>query len=148
MLEIRAIVINVEGADASVQPLGKGGCGHCDSSGGCGSGALARLFCSSNPRQFTVRNEAHAKVGDEVRVSLPDGALFRGAMKMYVFPLLLLLVGGFFGAGLAADAASHDAYSVAGACIGLLLGFSIARWLSPNAVQAVASSIVTSHSGS
>jgi sigma-E factor negative regulatory protein RseC len=149
MLEMRAIVIRVEGEDASVQPLSTGGCGHCDSEGGCGSGSgtLTKMFCSNKPRHFKVRNEAHAKVGDEVQVSVPDGVLLRGAMKMYMFPLILLLVGGFAGMNLAADVAGHDVYAAAGAVAGLLLGFVLAR-LSPGAGQAVVSSIVTSRSGS
>jgi sigma-E factor negative regulatory protein RseC len=148
MLEMRAIVIQVLGEEASVQPLSSGGCGHCDSEGGCGSGTLTKLFCSSKPRSFKVRNEAGAKVGDEVQVSIPDGVLLRGAVKMYVLPLFLLLVGGIAGVGLAGVAAMRDAYAAAGASIGLLLGFILAR-LSPGVGQAVASSIVvTSRSGS
>ena len=146
MLEMRAIVIQVEGEEASVQPLDTGGCGHCDGEGGCGSGTLAKLFCSHKPRHFKVSNEVRAKVGDEVQVSIPDGALLRGAVKMYVLPLILLLAGGFAGVGLAGGTAARDVYAVAGAVIGLLLGFILAR-LSPGTGQAVASSIVISRSG-
>jgi len=148
MLEMRAVIIRVHGEEASVQPLGTGGCGHCDSEGGCGSGTLSKLFCSSKPRHFTVRNEARAKVGDEVRVSLPDGVLLRGAVKMYLLPLVLLFVGGGFGVALAGEAASRDGYAAAGAAGGLLLGFILARFSSFRVGQAVASSIVSSHSGS
>jgi sigma-E factor negative regulatory protein RseC len=146
MLEMRAIVIQLHGDEATVQPQSTGGCGHCDSEGGCGSSTLSKLFCSSKPRHFKVRNEAGAKVGDEVQVSIPDGVLLRGAMKMYVLPLLLLLLGGSAGVGLAGEVALRDAYAVAGATIGLLLGFILAR-LSPGAGRAVASSIVSSRSG-
>lgn len=148
MLEMRAIVIQVEGDEASVQPVGTGGCGHCSSEGGCGSGTLTKLFCSSKPRHFKVSNKARARVGDEVQVTIPDGALLRGAMKMYVLPLMLLLIGGIAGAGLAGDASpGRDAYAVTGAVIGLVLGFVLAR-LSPGGGQAVALSIVISRSGS
>jgi sigma-E factor negative regulatory protein RseC len=147
MLEMRAIVIQVEGNEASVQPLSTGGCGHCSTEGGCGSGTLTKLFCSNKPRQFKVGNVARAKVGDEVQVSIPDGALLRGAMKMYVLPLILLLAGGIAGVGLAGETPARDAYAVAGAVIGLLLGFVLARF-SPGAGQPVASSILVSRSGS
>ena len=147
MLEMRAIVIQVEGDEASVQPLSTGGCGHCDSEGGCGGGKLSTLFCSHKPRHFKVSNQAHANVGDEVQVSIPDGVLLRGAINMYVLPLILLLAGGIAGVGLAADPAARDAYAVGGAVIGLLLGFILAR-LSPGVGQAVATSILISRSGS
>lgn len=143
MIEMRAIVIRLHGDEASVKPIGTGGCGHCDSEGGCGSGTLTKVFCSNDARNFSVRNEVNAKVGDEVQISIPDGVLLRGAIKMYVLPLVLLLAGGIAGASLAGDeAVGRDACAVTGALIGLLLGFVIAR-LSPRAGRAVASSIVT-----
>jgi sigma-E factor negative regulatory protein RseC len=147
MLEMRAIVIQTHGENASVQPVGTGGCGHCDSEGGCGSSTLTKLFCSNKPRHFKVRNEARAKVGDEVQVSIPDGVLLRGAVKMYVVPLILFLFGGLAGVTATHEAALRDAYAVAGAIIGLLLGFILAR-LAPGIGLAVATSIVTSRSGS
>jgi sigma-E factor negative regulatory protein RseC len=146
MMEMHAIVIQVHGEEASVQPLGTGGCGHCDKEGGCGSGTLTKLFCSSKPRHFKVRNQARARIGDEVQVSIADGVLLRGAVKMYILPLLLLLAGGAIGAGMSGDAAWRDAYAAAGAVAGLVLGFVLAK-LSPGAGMAVASSIVKSRSG-
>lgn len=147
MLEMRAIIIQVDGDEASVQPLSTGGCGHCNSEGGCGSGSLSKLFCSQKPRHFKVSNEVHAKVGDEVQVSIPDGVLLRGAMKMYVFPLILLLAGSIAGVGMAGESAGHDVYAATGAVIGLLLGFILAR-LAPGSAQAVASSIISSRPAS
>jgi sigma-E factor negative regulatory protein RseC len=147
MLEMRAIIMQVDGDEALVQPLSTGGCGHCDSEGGCGSGTLSKLFCSHKPRHFKVSNAVHAKVGDEVQVSIPDGALLRGALKMYILPLILLLAGGIAGVGLAGETTVRDGYAVAGAVIGLLLGFILARF-SPAGGQAVASSILVSRSGS
>jgi sigma-E factor negative regulatory protein RseC len=143
---MRAIVVQELGEHATVQPLSSGGCGHCDSEGGCGSSNLSKMFCSSKPRQFTVVNAVQAKVGDEVQVTLPDGMLLRGAMKMYIWPLLLLLLGGMLGAGLAGGEASRDVYAGVGALGGLLLGFLLAR-ISSGTGLAVASSIVSSRSG-
>jgi sigma-E factor negative regulatory protein RseC len=146
MLEMRAIVVEVQGDEASVQALG-GGCGHCSSEGGCGSGTLSKLFCSSEPRRFKVRNEARAKVGDEVLVSLPDGVVLRGAMKLYALPLLLLLVGGIAGGTFAGEAALRDAYAAAGAGVGLLLGFILAKLSTSQVGRAVVSSVVNPRSG-
>ena len=60
MMEMRAIVIQLHGDEASVKPMGTGGCGHCDSEGGCGSGTLTKLFCSNKARNFKVRNDGRA----------------------------------------------------------------------------------------
>lgn len=141
MMDIRAIVVEVHGEDASVQPMGTGGCGHCSSEGGCGSGTLTQLFCSNKARQFTVRNEAGARIGDEVQISIADGVLLRGAIKMYVLPLLLLLAGGAAGAGLANEPAGRDAWALAGSVIGLALGFLLAK-LAPGSGRAIATSII------
>lgn len=146
MLEMRAIVLEVKGEEASVQPVGNSGCGHCNTEGGCGSGSLSKLFCSSKPRQFTVLNQLGAKVGDEVQVSLQDGLLLRGAMKMYVVPLLLLLAGGMAGAALTETTQMRDGVAALGAVAGLLLGFAFARFTTFRAGRAVVSSIIASHS--
>lgn len=146
MLEMRAIVTGVGNDEATVQVMG-GGCGHCNSEGGCGSGTLSKLFCSTKPRRFVVRNQVRAKVGDEVQVSLPDGILLRGALKLYVLPLALLLAGGIAGAALSSEGVSRDIYAVSGAVAGLLSGFAIAKLSSSGAGRAVATSILASNSG-
>lgn len=143
MLEMRAVVFHVDGDEAVVRVTG-GGCGHCGTAGGCGGSALSRLFCSTKPRQFTVLNRVGARVGDEVQVSLPDGVLLRGALKMYVLPLVLLLAGGIAGASMAETGAGADLHAAAGALSGLLLGFIIARSLASGTASAVATAILSS----
>ncbi|MEI7842842.1 MAG: SoxR reducing system RseC family protein [Gallionellaceae bacterium] len=141
MLETRAIVIHVQGADALVEAKGGGGCGNCDSENGCGSGKLSKLFCTK-PRQFTVRNEANAVAGDEVQITLPDGVLLRSSMLMYVLPLSLLMSGGMVGAHWANEVAMKDAYAALGSLIGLVAGFALARWIAQRQmVKAIARSI-------
>jgi len=129
MLETRAIIVHVQGNEALVEAKGGGGCGHCDSEKGCGSGKLTQLFCSK-PRQFKVKNEANASVGDEVQITLPDGVLLRSSIVMYVMPLSLLLSGGMLGAHWASDMASSDGYAALGSLLGLIGGFLLARWIS------------------
>lgn len=129
MLETRAIVIRIEGAEAVVEAGQGGGCGLCGGKGGCGSSKLSQLFCTQ-PRQFRVRNEAGVCVGDEVQVSMAEGALLRGAAMVYLLPLLLLLAGGGLGSYWAGDnPVSHDIWAACGALIGLAAGFALARQL-------------------
>ncbi|MCR4298460.1 MAG: SoxR reducing system RseC family protein, partial [Gallionella sp.] len=91
MLETRAIVVQVDGQYAFVQANQGNGCGQC-SGKGCGTGKLSQLFCSK-PRQFQVDNPVNAGVGDEVIVSVAEGAVLRGIGLVYLLPLLLLLTG-------------------------------------------------------
>jgi len=148
MLEMRAIVLSIRGEEAEISPLG-GGCGHCNSAGGCGSGKLSQMFCSSQPRTFLVRNQAGAQVGDEVNVSLSDGVLLRSSWRIYGLPLLLLLGGGLIGASFAGETASRDSFALFGSVLGLLSGFAWGKFLSSvDSPRAVVQSIVSTRNHS
>lgn len=127
MLETRAVVVETDTRYAQVVASGGNGCSACDGKG-CGSGKLTQLFCS-RPRQFKVDNRIHAGVGDEVVISIPDGAVLRGIGLVYLLPLVLL----FAGAALADG--RGDAYTAIGAFSGLVVGFALARWLSMHSVR-------------
>ncbi len=124
ILETRAIIIQLDGAEAVVEAKQGGGCGHCDSEKGCGK--VSQLFCSQ-PRRFRVRNGINARIGDEVQVFVADGVLLRSAAIMYILPLALLLLGGSLGSHWADDASCRDGYAVIGAMLGLVMGFVLAK---------------------
>ena len=128
MLETRAIVLQTERQLAQVVASSANGCSAC-SGKGCGSTKLTQLFCS-RPRQFKVENRINAAVGDEVIVSVADGAVLRGIGLVYLLPLALMFAAATLAARFAADAAQRDGYAAAGAMLGLLVGFLFARWLS------------------
>jgi len=129
MLETKAIVIQRQGNEALVEAIQGGGCGHCDSEKGCGSGKLSQLFCSE-PRRFRVRNNANAQVGDMVQVVLGDGLLLRGALLMYILPLLLLMIGAAAGTQLSSEERVGEVYSAIGGLVGLISGFLIVKFVS------------------
>jgi len=128
MLETRASVIRVEGAEAIVEAQPSGGCGACSGGGGCGGAGLSRTLCV-RPRQFRVRNSVGARVGDEVQVVVADGVLLRSALTLYGLPLLLVFAGAAFGAQWMAGSGRRDAGAVIGAVAGLLAGFILARFI-------------------
>jgi sigma-E factor negative regulatory protein RseC len=128
MLNTRAVVIRLEGREALVESTQGGGCGHCDSENGCGSGKLSQLFCSE-PRRFRALNNSNAQVGAVVQISVQEGVLLRSAILMYVLPLLMLLAGAVL-AGLWAPDDSRDAWSAAAGVIGLVAGFVLVKILS------------------
>lgn len=127
MLETRAIIIQLDGAEAVVEARQGGGCGHCDSEKGCGK--AAHMF-SSQPRRFRVRNGINARIGEEVQVSMADGMLLRSAAIIYMLPLALLLAGGLLGSNWAAADSQRDGYAAIGAVFGLAAGFVLARLFS------------------
>ena len=127
MLETRAIVVQIDGQHALVQANQGNGCGQCNGKG-CGTGKLSQLFCSK-PRQFQVDNPINASVGDEVIVSVMDGAVLRGIGLVYLLPLALLVAGAMLGNLSAAQAEQRDGFAAAGAVIGLIGGFVLSRWI-------------------
>lgn len=126
MLETRAIVVDVRGKDLLVEARQSGGCGHCDSEKGCGSGKLSQMFCRE-PRQFLVSNDAGAKIGDEVQVTLPEGVLLRSAILVYLIPLVMLLVCGMVAASWATSNPERDGYALVGGVAGLVMGFLFSK---------------------
>jgi sigma-E factor negative regulatory protein RseC len=128
MLETRAIVIRLEGREALVESTQGGGCGHCDSENGCGSGKLSQLFCSE-PRRFRALNHANAQVGAVVQINVQEGVLLRSALLMYVLPLLMMLAGAVI-AGQWALEENRDAWSAVAGFTGLASGFVLVKILS------------------
>jgi len=87
------------------------------------------MFCSK-PRQFQVDNPINAEIGDEVIISIAEGAILRGIGLIYLLPLLLLVTGAMIGSHWAALPGQRDGYAATGAALGLAAGFSIAKWIS------------------
>jgi sigma-E factor negative regulatory protein RseC len=129
MLETRATIVQVEGQYALVQASQANGCEQC-SGKGCGAGKLSRLFCSK-PRLFQVDNPINAGVGDEVVISVAEGAILRGIGLVYLLPLLLLVMGAMLGnAWVGQSSGQQDGYAIAGALSGLAAGFIAVRLIS------------------
>lgn len=121
MIETEAVVVKIEHAVAYVQAERKSSCSGCSESS-CGTSVLANFFGQKAPL-YRASNEVGAKVGDRVVVGMNESALFKGTLLLYLFPLLLLFVGAVAGSALAVTAEVKDGYSVAGAFIGLVVGF-------------------------
>ena len=112
-------------SSARVMSTQGNGCSACNGKG-CGSGKLTQLFCSK-PREFSVENRISASVGDEVIVSVEEGAVLHGIALVYALPLLLMFAGATLLSRFSSNAASHDGYAALGSLLGLSVGFFIAR---------------------
>jgi sigma-E factor negative regulatory protein RseC len=128
MLETRAIIVQVNGKYALVQGSQTNSCEQC-SGKGCGARTLSQLFCRKS-RQYQVANPISANVGDEVVISVADGALLRGIGLVYLLPLLLLVMGAMLGGVLVEQPGQRDGFTAVGAIFGLVAGFIIAKWIS------------------
>lgn len=123
MLKTRAIVVQVYGDKALVEAAKEGSCGLCNGKG-CGSGNLSQLFCTK-PRRFQAFNPAGAKAGEEVMVTVLEGAVVISAMILYGLPLLFLLIGALLGE----YSEGSDLGAAVGATAGGVTGFALAYWL-------------------
>jgi sigma-E factor negative regulatory protein RseC len=128
MLETRAIIMQVEGRYALVQASRANGCELCNGKG-CGTSKLSQLFCGK-PRRFQVDNPINAVVGDEVIISIAEGAILRGVGVVYLLPLVLLVMGALPGSFWIAQPEQREGYAALGALLGLVAGFVIAKWVS------------------
>ena len=127
MLETRAIIMQLEGQYAVVKASRPNGCELCQGKG-CGASKLSQLFCNTPP-QLKVDNSINACIGDEVIISVAEGAVLRGIGMVYILPLLLLVMGTMLGSMGAESTGQRDAYAAMGAVLGLVGGFVIAKWM-------------------
>jgi len=100
-------------------------CSNCESSQFCHS--LADCFRI----ETRVINRASAGVGDRVIISLDSSSVFKSAMILYILPTLSLFIGAIGGSGFH----RYLGFGETGAAIafgfgGLILGFTIAFWIS------------------
>ena len=105
----------VEGVQASA-------CQSCQAKSGCGQQSLKKL---GRPVSLWVATTRPFKVGDQVLVELPDGAVAISALVLYGIPLFGLALG----AMMASAAGLSDWQAFLGSATGLTLGFAVARKL-------------------
>ncbi len=93
MIEEQAVVARTEGAYAWAEIQRKSVCGHCDARKGCGTAALGQLF-GHKQSLIRVKNPLGSQAGDWVVLGLDEGSLVRGALLVYLLPVLALLLAG------------------------------------------------------
>ncbi len=119
MTETTGTVSALDG-DYAVVETGQEGCGRCHEKGGCGGANIGQMFCTA-PKNWRVLNPRGAKVGEQVRIAVVDGAVSATATLVYVLPLALLFSGALIGTVFAAESGA-----IAGALVGLVLAW---RWI-------------------
>lgn len=81
-------VVELKGDVAQVKFMRTSACGKCHA---CG------MLSTQNEIVVQVNNEQNAEVGDLVAVSIRMKKAMRASVLAYVFPLLMLILGVFFG---------------------------------------------------
>lgn len=141
MIEETARVVQVQGQRVWISAIERSACGGC-AQGGCSTRVLAKMLPR---RELEVDSEMPLSPGDLVVVGIDEGALLKGSLMLYIFPLLSL----FFGAALtqvlaqSLDSGSGEAWAVVGAAIGLFASLLVLRlWLNTWGIAHVARPVV------
>lgn len=119
-------VVSVDGEWVWVETLRTSSCVKCSAKAGCGQSLLNSIFAGKRHYVKVAANGMADKVHlhDQVEIAIPEHGIVKGSFVMYLFPLLMLIVG----AGMAQEmAGSSDAYTIAGAAAGFLLSLLLVR---------------------
>ena len=128
MIEEHAQVIGFDGEQLVLQAQTQSACGSCAARKGCGTSVLSKVVGGKFTR-FQAANNIGASIGDTVVVGIPEDALVRGSMMMYVVPIMGMLVfallADYF---LLAAVVSRDLIIAASAASGLILASGLSKW--------------------
>ena len=87
MIEEKAQVIEINGNKLVLHAQRQSACGSCSANNGCGTSLLAKVVGRKFSR-FQADNSVNAHVGDTVVVAIPEDAMLKGSMVMYLVPIL------------------------------------------------------------
>ena len=87
----QGIVIRTDAQAAWVKTLKTGSCKGCSARGSCHS------LSKRGEMEVEAINEAGAKPGDRIVLSVETASLLKAAFLLYVFPILLLILGAAIG---------------------------------------------------
>ncbi len=91
----QGIVIRADSRAAWVKTVKTGDCAGCSARGSCHS------LGNSGEREVEAINEAGAKAGDRILLLFETSSLLKATFLLYVFPILLLIVGALVGQSMA-----------------------------------------------
>lgn len=127
MIVEKAQVLAVQGQYAIVHAQRRSACGGCSARNGCGVPLLGKLW-PDRFGQLTVLNQAGARVGDHVQIGMAESGLLKGALILYVLPLLFVVLAIMVGVGILGSGIS-DLASIAFCGAGFAVGLLVARLL-------------------
>lgn len=85
------IVLRTSGTEAVVKTVKSGVCKGCTARGSCHS------MGENDEMEVDVINAAGAKVGDRIVLNLETGPLLKVTFLLYVFPIIVLIIGAALG---------------------------------------------------
>ncbi|QJD60551.1 transcriptional regulator [Pseudomonas sp. gcc21] len=130
MIEEQGRVLSVEEGAVWVETVRRSTCGSCQARAGCGQALLQRLGSGARQGFIRVIADREYQVGDEIVIGIPEDAVVRGSLWVYVVPLIGLFASG----SLAGMLGMSEPATIAAAFTGLFAGFGAVRWHSRRSV--------------
>jgi len=118
MIEAPGTVVAAQGGRVWIETDPQPACGQC--AGHCTAAIAARALGRS--RRFQVASRLPLRAGDAVILGIAEQALLRGSLQIYLWPLLLFLLGAVLG-----NAVGGESAAVGSSAVGLGLGLLYAR---------------------
>lgn len=129
MIEEQGRVIAREPGAVWVETLRQSSCGSCSARHGCGQALLQRAGVGSRHGHIRVLSEEPLTIGEQVLIGVPEQALLRSSLLVYLLPL-----GGLFALALTGQAIGlSEPLLVLLALGGLLGGLLLVRLLAHRA---------------
>jgi len=127
MIEETATVIRCEDGVAWIEAQRQSTCQACAANKACGTAVLAS-WLGRKAVHVRAINTLGAKPGEQVRVGMQESALLSGSLRVYLLPIVLMLVFAMLGSVVAEHLLwSADITSVVFAIAGLLLAALLLR---------------------
>ena len=123
MIEEQGRVIALESGAVWVETLRSSTCSGCSAKSGCGQGLMDRLGVRERRGTIRALSDLQLQVGDSVVVGIREDVLLRGAILVYLLPLLML----FATALLANQLALAEPFVIAAGLGGFLAAWLIVR---------------------
>lgn len=118
MIEELATVTGLEGRHAWVQTQRESTCKSCSAQKGCGTSAIGKVV-GKQYTQVRALNAHSAKVGDLVKVALPEDMLLKSSFSVYMLPLVCIVLCAVWADSYATGSQLSEWFAVAGAALGL-----------------------------
>ncbi len=136
MIEETVIVVGVEGDQLLLEARNRSACGGCAAAQGCGTASLSRVLGRKVAR-FRVKNTVAASTGDTLVVGLSGKALLRGALLVYLLPLLAMMLSAVLADALLVDGVSgKEALVIVAGLAGLAVSLAwLRRYFSRQTVR-------------
>ncbi len=117
------LVLEASNRKALVRIQQSSACASCGSRDSCD-------ISSGNNMTIEVSNDLKAKIGDRVRISLPESSLLKLCLLVYLLPVIALVAGACVGAELAKWLNMDSTLtSVIAGCSAMAIVFCVLRWL-------------------